>query len=214
MDRLRVGIVIPALNESASIGRVVAGCVDAGVPIVVDDESTDDTESVARAAGAVVVRHDVRRGYDGALASGFQRAAELGCDAVVTIDADGQHDPKLVRAFVDAVAAGNDLVVGVRDRRQRFAEHVFSLVGRVRWGLTDPLCGIKAYRMTLYHELGHFDSYHSIGTELAVFAARRRKRISQLPVTTRPRVGRARFGRGFAANRKILHALYVGLRRY
>ena len=214
MDRLRVGIVIPALNEAASIESVVEGCLHAGIPIVVDDHSSDVTGDVARRAGATVVRHAERMGYDGALASGFRCAAELQCECIVTLDADGQHDPLLVAAFVSAIDAGADLVAGVRDRRQRFGEHVFSLVGRARWGIVDPLCGIKAYRMSLYKELGHFDSYKSIGTELALFAANRGKRVRQLPVKTRSRDGRPRFGGGMIANGRILRSLFIALRRF
>lgn len=214
MERHRVAIVIPALNEAVTIARVIAGSVSKGIPIVVDDHSSDDTAEVARAAGATVVRLEKTEGYDGALDRGFKCAAELGCEYVITIDADGQHDPDLIAAFVSALDDGADLVVGIRDRRQRFGEYVFSAVGRVRWGISDPLCGIKGYRIGLYNDLGHFDSYSSIGTELAAYAAHRGKRIVQVPLTTCARADRPRFGNGFVANRRILRSLWLGLRRF
>lgn len=211
MDRHRIGIVIPALNESATIDGVVRGVVAHGVPIVVDDGSTDATGQLAEAAGATVVRHSANRGYDGALDSGFVRANEIGCDVVVTMDADGQHDPTILQSFLRAIDAGAEMVVGVRDKRQRLAEEVFAVVGNWIWGIRDPLCGMKAYRIDLYRQLGHFDSYESIGTELAIFGARTGRRITQLPVRTRERIGVPRFGRRFQANIKIFRALWRGL---
>ena len=211
MDRLRIGIVIPALNESATIASVVKGVVADGLPIVVDDGSSDQTGALAQAAGATVVRHPVNRGYDRALDSGFVRASELGCDYVVTMDADGQHDPTLLRTFLRAIDEGAQIVVGIRDRRQRLAEHVFAWVGRWLWGMRDPLCGMKAYHISIYRQLGHFDSYESIGTELAIFAARSGRHIVQVPVRTRDRMGAPRFGRRFQANVKIFRALWRAL---
>jgi len=204
-------LVIPALNESATIAAVVAGAVQYGVPIVVDDGSTDDTGARAEAAGAIVVRHPLNRGYDVAINSGFIRAEELGCQYVVTLDADAQHDPTTVAKFVMELEAGADVVVGHRDRRARIGELLFAIVATVRFGMRDPLCGMKAYRLSIWKELGHFDSYGSVGTELALYAARRGKRITQLPVPTRDRVDSPRFGRRFRANHRILRALWIGL---
>lgn len=208
MDRSRLAIIIPAYNEDATIASVVRAVIQYGVPIVIDDGSTDQTAKISRDAGAEVVSHDTNLGYDVALSSGFLYANKIGCDFVLTMDADGQHDPSLVPAFVNALRQGAHVVVGVRDRRQRIAENIFALVSRLLWGIRDPLCGLKAYQMELYRELGHFDAYSSIGTELAIYAVRQGKCIAQIPVLTRDRVDPPRFGRKLDANFQILKALY------
>lgn len=210
MDRSGIAIVIPAFNEESTIGRVVASVSSLGVSIVVDDGSADRTGVVAAAAGAVVARHSHNRGYDQALNSGFARAREMACRYVLTMDADGQHDAAVARGFLQALEDGADIVAGVRDRRQRMAEHVFAWLAQIRWGLLDPLCGMKAYRMEVYEALGHFDCYASIGTELLLFAARSKRRIVQLPVPTRARPDHARFGKRWPANQRILRALWRG----
>ncbi len=92
MDRSRVAIVIPALNESLTIKGVVELASKYGIPIVVDDGSIDDTSNLALIAGGVVVSHEYTRGYDAALNSGFKKASEIGCDLIITLDADGQND--------------------------------------------------------------------------------------------------------------------------
>ena len=214
MDGPRVGIVIPAINEEATIAQVVTGAALFGRPIVVDDGSRDATGAKAVAAGAEVVRHSVCRGYDKALNSGFQRASEIGCEYVITMDADGQHDPGILGAFIRALDEGADTVIGIRDRRQRWGEHIFAWVGSMKWSIRDPLCGMKGYRIQTYRELGHFDSYDSIGTELAIYAAKSGKKIVQLPVMTRDRADQARFGRRYSANKRIIRALCSGLAMY
>ena len=207
MDRSRLAIIIPAFNESATIEGVVRAASAYGFPIVVDDGSRDGTAERARVAGADLVVHQSNRGYDVALDSGFARAAELACTYALTMDADGQHDPSVLNDFIRALQCGADVVAGVRDRRQRFAEHLFAVYTDGRWGIKDPLCGLKAYRMDVYHELGHFDTHRSIGTELLLYAARRKKRIDQVPVKTRDRLDAPRFGNRLKGNLRILKGL-------
>lgn len=213
MDRSRVSIVIPALNESATILSVVEMAGKYGIPIVVDDGSTDDTAALAKQVGAVVVSHERNHGYDAALNTGFEKAARLGSEVIITLDADGQHDPSLIQRFIDRIDAGADVVVGIRSRRQRFAEHLFAWYTRLRFGIKDPLCGMKAYRAVVYESLGHFDSYGSIGTELLIFAAKKGRRIGQMPFSVRERKDGSRFGRVLVGNYKIIRAIALSIWR-
>jgi len=135
--------LIPAYNETTRIASVVSG---AGVHLpvwVVDDGSTDDTANRAEAAGATVLRQVPNQGKGSALRAGFRRALEQGFEAVLTLDADGQHDPaeipKFLRAYADRQA---DLIVGARDFRQipplrRLANNL----GRwsLSWALGQPV---------------------------------------------------------------------------
>jgi glycosyltransferase involved in cell wall biosynthesis len=211
MERHRIGIVIPAFNEAKTIGLIVSGAAQYGLPIVVDDGSTDETGTVAVIAGATVIRATINLGYDHALNLGFAHAEEFGCEYILTMDADGQHDPAILKLFIQALDEGADVVIGTRDRRQRLAEHMFALVASPKWGIRDPLCGIKAYRINTYMELGYFDSYGSIGTELVIHAAESGKNIVQIDVMTRDRIDASRFGWRYSANKKILRALWLGI---
>ena len=211
MDKSRVGIVIPALNESATIAGIVEAVGKYGVPIVVDDGSTDNTAELAIQSGAFLISHEENQGYDSALNSGFYKAAELCTVIIITLDADGQHDPSLIQKFIDAIESGYDVVVGIRSRRQRFAEHLFALYSGLRFGLKDPLCGMKAYRTTVYKALGHFDSYGSIGTELLLFAAKKGYQVGQIEFDVRERRGQSRFGQMLEGNYKIIRAMMLSI---
>jgi len=213
MDRSRIGIVIPALNEAATIKEVVVAAAIYGVPIVIDDGSTDDTAEIARQAGATVVSHDKNRGYDAALNTGFKKAAEIGSEIIITLDADGQHDPSLLQKFIDQIDAGADVVIGIRSKQQRLAEHLFAWYAASFLGIKDPLCGMKAYRVAVFEALGYFDSYGSVGTELAIFAAKKGYQLGQVPFNVQDRKGQSRFGRTIEGNYKIIRAMVLSIWR-
>ena len=213
---MNVAIVIPALNEAATVASVVRSVLPFGMPVVVDDGSIDDTASVARNAGAEVIRHDVNRGYDAALSSGFARAAERGASVVVTFDADGQHDAAALESFIAPLLGGKaELVLGIRPQPARAAEALFSAYTRWRFAVPDILCGIKGYRIELYCRLGYFDRHQMIGTELALASLRDGVRFALVPVPIHLRQGTPRFGRMIRANwlifRAFLHAIGADL---
>ena len=93
-------IIMPARNEGKTIAGVVAGALKYGTVIVVDDGSDDDTYRVAKASGAVVLRHAVNLGKGAALKTGCDYAVLKGFGRIVTIDADAQHEPKQIPDFL------------------------------------------------------------------------------------------------------------------
>jgi glycosyltransferase involved in cell wall biosynthesis len=111
-----ISALIPAYQEGPRIATVVAGARVHLPVIVVDDGSTDDTADQAEAAGATVLRQLPNAGKGAALRAGFRHALEHGAPAVVTLDADGQHDPAEIPRFLAAFEAGRpELVIGRRD---------------------------------------------------------------------------------------------------
>ena len=119
MDSLhRVLVVIPALNEEATIADIAKRTLAAGLDcLVVDDGSSDGTAVAARSAGAHVIRLPFNLGIGGALRCGFRLAVENKYDAVVQCDADGQHSPELISGLVDEYRkTGAHLVIGSRFR--------------------------------------------------------------------------------------------------
>jgi glycosyltransferase involved in cell wall biosynthesis len=211
--RSDIVIVVPALNEARTIGSVVCALAPVAQVIVVDDGSSDGTAHIAISAGATVIRHERNRGYEAAIESGFAEALRIGATHAITMDADGQHPAALVADFARAILAGADLVVGVRDRYQRYSEYAFSLIARAFFGIHDPMCGMKAYRLSDYQALGHFDSYNSVGTELMLFAMRRGAQVKEIEVTTGNRQDLPRFGSSLRANWRICRAAVLAVTR-
>jgi glycosyltransferase involved in cell wall biosynthesis len=108
--------LIPAYQEGPRIALVVEGTRDHLPVVVIDDGSTDETAARAKAAGATVLAQVPNAGKGAALRAGFRHALEAGAEAVVTLDADGQHDPAEIPRFLEAFEAGRpELVIGRRD---------------------------------------------------------------------------------------------------
>jgi glycosyltransferase involved in cell wall biosynthesis len=207
----RVIAVIPAFNEAKTIAAVVAG-VQAYVAdvIVVDDHSADTTGDEAKRAGAIVLRNAANLGYDGSLNAGFAEAARRGAGIVLTFDADGEHDPADVPRLIAPIAEDRaDIVAGQRPRLAGFAETIFAVYTRLRYGIADPLCGLKAYRRSVYDAVGQFDTVQSIGTELMIRGLHRKFRLALVPIALHRRTDISRFyARRLRANLKTLRAAW------
>ncbi|HEU5194101.1 MAG TPA: glycosyltransferase family 2 protein [Methylomirabilota bacterium] len=111
-------VLVPAFNESARIGRVLAGIRTAAPGadvLVVDDGSADDTSAVARAAGAWVVRLPFNLGAGVAAQTGYKLAVREGYACVVQLDADGQHEPADIPKLLAIIERGDaDVAIGSR----------------------------------------------------------------------------------------------------
>jgi glycosyltransferase involved in cell wall biosynthesis len=113
---LSVVIVIPAYQAAATVGTVVRQAQEHLPVLVVDDGSSDETGEVAARAGADVLRQQPNQGKGAALRMGFREALRRDADAVITLDADGQHDPERIPAFLEAWQSRKaPLIIGQRD---------------------------------------------------------------------------------------------------
>jgi glycosyltransferase involved in cell wall biosynthesis len=206
----RVLVIVPALNESASVGEVVRSIAETSPwadVLVVDDGSTDDTATIARRAGALVCRLPFNIGVGGAMRAGFRYAHTAGYDAVVQVDADGQHDPAYLVTLVQALATA-DVVVGARfagageyeaTGPRRWAMVLLALaVGRLAGlRLTDVTSGYRAAnRRAIGVFAAHYPAeYLGDTVESLVIALRSGCVIRQVPVVMRRRTtGRASQG--------------------
>jgi glycosyltransferase involved in cell wall biosynthesis len=144
--------VIPAYNEAEHIAAVVKAAQRFVPVLVVDDGSTDETARLAEAAGAEVLRQSPNQGKGAALRAGFLRALDLGCEAVITLDGDGQHDPAEILKFLQAYyARPADLIIGKRSFDQMpFSRRLANTTGRwlFTWAMGQPVPDNQSgYRM-------------------------------------------------------------------
>lgn len=196
-------IVMPAWNEERSVATVIAD-VFRVLPhahcLVVDDGSSDGTAAVARAAGAMVASLPFNMGVGGAMRFGFKFARNNGYDAVVQIDADGQHNPQDAIALLDALktadiaigarfaGVGDYRVRGPRKWAMRLLSSVLSRVAHAK--LTDTTSGFKASgpkAISLFAE-NYPAEYLGDTIEAIVIAAREGCQIVQVPVAMRERL--------------------------
>ena len=118
-DSENVLAIIPAYNEAEKIGLVISAALKHLPVLVIDDGSSDETARIAASNGAKVLHQAPNQGKGVALRKGFEHAIEAGYQAVVTLDADGQHDPDEIPTFVRAYQQSRaDLIIGERDFSQ------------------------------------------------------------------------------------------------
>lgn len=178
-----VSVVIPAKNEGKRIGWVIEEARKyADEIIVVDDHSTDGTEQVAEKLGAKVTSNNQKEGYIGAIKTGFEKATG---DIIVTLDADGEHDPgdipRLVKPILDGEA---DLVLGTRQKISRISERFINWLTNFKVKANDSGTGFRAMKRDLALNLD-LNGKCTCGI-LVLEANHYGARIAEVPITLRP----------------------------
>jgi glycosyltransferase involved in cell wall biosynthesis len=190
---LKVAALVPAYQAAAHLGEVLTGLQALPEPphvLVVDDGSRDATAEVARQFGAEVISFAANHGKGFALLAGFQALREW--DAVVTLDADGQHPPGCLPAFVAAAEAGADLVLGTRaitsdmPPLRQFANRFSSAWCSAMAGqhIGDSQSGYRLYSRAVLQGTPVRASRYEVETEFAVRAARLGFRLAEVTIPT------------------------------
>jgi glycosyltransferase involved in cell wall biosynthesis len=196
-SRPRVVVGIPAFNEEQTIARVVLEALKfANKVIVCDDGSTDYTAKIAQSLGADVVQHVKNGGYGSSIKSLFERAHELNADIFVTLDADGQHEPREIPVVIKPIIDGEaDVVIGSRFvtkdgtaemplYRQFGAKLITKMVnGSAKNGVTDSQSGFRAYSHKALDRLNFFEDGMGASVEILLKASKSDLRIVEVPST-------------------------------
>jgi len=191
---LRFALLLPARNEEEGLPRVLPGCLRVAPRaniLVVDDGSTDATSAVAARYGVGVLTLSPGRGKGGALRAGFERLLAEGFEAIVTLDADGQHDAAAIPAFAAAAESeAADLVIGARPTSvslpRRFANWASSGLLSVASGqrVLDAQSGYRWHRASLLRDISLEGEGFGFETEILVRALALRRRIAHVPIAT------------------------------
>ena len=185
---------IPAFNEEANIAKVVL-TVERFVDrvLVCNDGSTDMTGVIAEALGAEVIRHETNLGYGAALQSLFEEARKRGVDAVVTLDADGQHDPSEIPKLLKRLSLGDvDIVIGSRflegggsevpEGRKAGIKVLSDLVSNGEVRVTDAQSGFRAYNKHALETLKLSELGMGLSTEILIKAGNHGLKIAEVPI--------------------------------
>jgi GT2 family glycosyltransferase len=192
-----VVVMIPAFNEEKTIGRIVLQARKyADMVVVCDDGSSDLTAEIAQGLGADVIRHKENRGYGATIQSLFERAKELGADVVVTVDGDGQHDPKEIPTLLDPILRKKkDIVIGSRFlKRQdgsgipsfrRFGINAITKLTDVlsEQTLSDAQSGFRAYKTEALDALSLSENGMGLSVEILVQAKKHGLMIEEVPAS-------------------------------
>lgn len=194
-----ISVVIPAYNEAANIERIINDVRQyTDLIIVIDDGSADDTGGLAKSLGATVVRHTRNKGKGFALKTGLIESLNHNPDIIVTIDADGQHDPSEIPRLVEPILRGEcDIVVGSRflegmvnevPSLRAFGLSMIHLTSKllIRSSVRDNQSGFRAYGKKVFDLISQYGSSgFGAETEQLAIAESHGFKIIEVPVSIR-----------------------------
>jgi len=188
-------VCIPAFNEEKVIGTIVKKCLSyADSVIVCDDGSSDKTAKVAKENGAEIIVHEKNKGYGAALITLFDQARKTDADVMITLDADGQHDPNDIPLFLNKMQGKKiDVLIGSRFLNNKKNEPAYRRVGikvitstlNLGHGLkiTDSQSGFRAYSKKALNEINITEKGMSASTEILHKASNKKLNIAEVPIT-------------------------------
>ena len=188
----KVWVVIPAYNEEKHIEKVIKKAKKFAKNIlVVDDGSKDKTAIIAEKSGAFVLKHLVNLGKGAALKTGCEYVIKKGAEKIVVLDADGQHDPKEIPNFVNALKKA-DIVFGYRRLNKkmpfvlRYGNWFIFFMTNLLFGLkiVDTQCGYRAFKSKVYNKIKWNAQDYSMESEIIANAGNHHLKYSQIPIET------------------------------
>ena len=180
---------IPALNEEKSIAKVIVHSLNwVDKVLVVDDGSVDDTSLIATKLGAVVIRHERNLGKGAALRKCFDWARDSGFDVLVTLDADGQHNPEDIPRLLTPIIDGEAEVV-IASRLRDGVPALRHIGGKMldwliagRGDVVDSQSGFRAYSRKAFEQVNASELGMGVDSEILMHAKEAGLRIVEVPV--------------------------------
>jgi len=191
---MNVTIGIPAFNEEKNIGVIITKLKKISDSIIVcDDGSSDLTAEIARDLGASVISHSKNQGYGAAIKSIFLEARKMHVDALVTFDADGQHQVEDIKRVLEPIISKNaDVVIGSRfldektdiPKYRKFGVKVITELTNVSTGskITDSQSGFRAYNKEVLENVIPTETGMGISTEILIKVKEKELRITEVPI--------------------------------
>ncbi|MFX0135399.1 MAG: glycosyltransferase family 2 protein [Candidatus Hodarchaeota archaeon] len=207
---------IPAFNEEKNIGGVIIRALKYVDRVVIcDDGSSDLTGEIAMGLGAIVVRHERNMGYGVALKSSFQEAIKLGADIIVTLDGDGQHDPKEIPRLLKRLGTGDvEIVIGSRflvgggtnapKWREAGIKMITGLTSNKELEVTDAQSGFRAFNRKALESLVLTEEGMGISTEILLKAGENGLKVAEVPVNIS-------YSEGSSTHNPVFHGVDVVL---
>jgi len=192
---MKTCVVIPTYNEAKSIAGLVKEIQGLNLEvIIVDDGSQDDTSQIAQENGATVLKNQINQGKGASLIKGFSYVLSKDCDAVITMDGDGQHLPSDIPYFLRlAEYSDNGILIGNRMLKRKNMPFIRVLTNKIMSGLIskitrqnvpDTQCGFRLIKRPVLEKINLKTSKYETESEILIKASRLGFKIESVPIKT------------------------------
>lgn len=213
MEKNKIAIVIPAFNEEKTIISVVLKAKKYGVPLVVNDGSTDGTEKLLLKRSIRVIKNFKNSGYHFSIKKGIKYAYSKNYKYIVTFDADGQHKITDLKKTVEYLKK-NDLVYTERNKYGRFSEKIFSLFSSTLFKIKDPLSGLKGYKSDIFFNYKFNFKENLFGSEILINSINKNFKIKKFDIRVYKRKDKSRVGSSILVDLQIFMSCFLLLKKY
>jgi glycosyltransferase involved in cell wall biosynthesis len=192
----KIAVIIPAYNAGTTITELIertSRFVGREDIVVIDDGSCDQTLKMAGRTGAVILRHETNKGKGEALKTGFAYVRNRDYQAVITLDADLQHDPESIRGFIRKVNNSTGIIIGTRKRNPKtmpfarwLSNNLTSAIVSVLAGQTirDSQSGYRLISTRVLRAVRLDSKRYDLESEILIKARRKGFEIAQAPIAT------------------------------
>ena len=209
MDKDKI-IIIPVHNEKLSLKKVIKECIFFSKILVVDDGSADGTSSWLKNKKIPFIKNKKKSGYEISLIKGFKKLLKNNnIKYIITLDGDGEHNPKYLNSMMNIFKRKRlDLLIGERNKLNRFSEKVLSAFFFLRYGVRDPISGYKIYSSKALKKIINKIKLNSFLVDIIPYFRANNCKIENYKIKIRPRIkSQPKVGKSFFVNFKILKIL-------
>lgn len=204
-------IIIPTYNEQKNILKVIKKFILIGKIIVINDNSTDKTNFIIKKKPIIILNNKTNLGYDMSLRKGIDYAISNlhKIKYIITIDADGQHSLDECKKLLK-FANNNLIVIGTRNKFNRFSEKIVSLISSYLFKIPDPLCGMKIYKSQYIKNIKNLN----IKTDycgMFFFKLIPKSKIKNVKIRIKNKNKPSSYGEGLKSNLKILKSFFYSI---
>ena len=191
---MNITIGIPAYNEEKNIGEIIKKLKNISKNIIVcDDGSNDNTGSIAKSLGAIVIKHEKNLGYGKAIKSIFSEARKINSEVLITFDGDGQHRIEDIPCLLEPIMNGDaEIVIGSRFLKNETIMPKYRKIGvqvitkvtnaSINEKLTDSQSGFRAYSKRILDEIIISENGMGVSTEILIKSNQKNFRIVEVPI--------------------------------
>ena len=213
MKKLNLIILIPCFNEKKTIIKILNLIKKKKLKyLVIDNNSNDGTKEILK-KNKINYKVNRVKGYESTVLYGFKYILKNNpdFDYIITLDADGEHKVDEIRLFIKTLSKKPDIIIGNRNRKNRFLEAIISILFKIKFDISDPLSGYKAYSKKIIEDLKHYK--HNLFLTDIIQLNHKKRKLVNIKITSPKREGDSKQGSTFHTNMKILKIFCLTLLR-